>query len=116
MKTLSTCVEITENKKSACSLRRVRRCNPSRLLDTRNTAAMAAINTPQTIFTIIGGFKVPSVILLNIYVAESADVIRKVKINRIDRTGRIMVKGSSPYVENKALVCKKFRKRSAKNN
>ena len=80
-------------------------CNPSRPLAMSRTAAMPPSNTPQTMRTARGGFKLPFVvILLMIYVAESADVIKNVRINIIDKIDKRKLNGNSANVTNKALV------------
>lgn len=61
-------------------------CNASSPPAYSNTPAIADISTPHTIFTNWDGCKLPKVVMLaKIYVAESADVTRNVKIRSIAR-------------------------------
>ncbi len=70
-------------------------CRPSSPLLNSRTAAMAPISKPQTIRGNSGGFKVPlAVITPRIYVAESADVIKNVKISRMDSIETKKLKGN----------------------
>jgi hypothetical protein len=69
-------------------------CKAFRPPATNRTAAIAAIKKPQIILTTNDGVKLPfDVILAKIYVAESADVTKKVKISRIDNRDKTVVNG-----------------------
>ena len=71
----------------------------------RRTLEMAAINTPHTIFTLLRGFRAPlEVILAIIYVAESAEVMRKVKMSSIPIIDATIVNGSCSSIWNNATV------------
>src|SRR5690625_4529233 len=60
--------------------------------------------TPQVNLTRKGGFNIPFVVCIPITkVAESADVIKNVLINIIDKTIAIVLKGNSFKVANNAI-------------
>src|SRR5690606_34848890 len=80
-------------------------CKASSPPEYKRTAATADIVTPQTTFPNTGGVKLPfDDILAKMYVAESADVTRNVKINKIETMERSKVNGSCSNVKNNADV------------
>src|SRR5690606_37435748 len=69
-------------------------CNASNLPAYSNTAAIADMRNPHVILTISGGNKLPLVVILaSIYVAESADLIKNVKMSTMARNDITPVNG-----------------------
>src|SRR5699024_8569994 len=69
------------------------------------TAAVPEMSTPHTIFSKSGGWIDPfDVILAKMYVAESADVTRKMKMNAIANVFNSGVSGRCSIVTNNACV------------
>ncbi len=67
------------------------------------TAAVPDCTTPQTTFTLISGFRLPFVVCIpKTNVAESADVMKNVLINRISKTDIIVDIGKFSNTVNNA--------------
>lgn len=80
-------------------------CNASRPPAYKRTAAMADMSPPHMIFADSGGDRLPYVVILaRIYVAESADVTRKVRINIMDTNESNPVKGRCSNITKSAVV------------
>src|SRR5699024_3963927 len=78
-------------------------CRASKPPDHNKTAAAPARITPQVNLISSGGFNIPFVVCIpNTNVAESADVIKKVLINTIDKTDAIVANGKSFKAPNSA--------------
>ena len=82
------------NKVNGSAETREADCNASRPPAYSRTAAIADIRKPQIILTIRGGNKLPFVVILaNMYVAESAEVIKNVKMRTMNRKETTPVNG-----------------------